>query len=87
MERWWIPPLGTWAALLVLTAALAALSRLGPAPALLGLLLLTPTKAWLVLRHFMHLKGEGLLLRVVPAVALGTLLIYLSLLFSDVAFR
>jgi len=87
MSAWWIHPVRVWAALLVLTALLALVSRLGPVPALLGLLVLTPAKAWLVLRHFMHLKGEGLLLRLVPAVGLGTLLIYLALLFSDAGFR
>ncbi|BDU75827.1 cytochrome C oxidase subunit IV family protein [Mesoterricola sediminis] len=87
MTPWWIPPLRVWAALAALTLGLVAVSRLGPVPAFLGLLVLTPAKAWLVLRHFMHLKHEGFLLRMVVAAALGTLLIYLALLFSDAAFR
>ena len=76
-----------WAALMGLTVLLTLLSRLGPTAALGGLLTLTPLKAWLVLRYFMHLREEGFLLRVVPVVALGTLIIYFALLFSDAGFR
>ena len=76
-----------WAALAALTALLALLSRAGPAAAVAGLLTLTPLKAWLVLRHFMHLGREGFLLRAVPAVGLATLVIYFALLYSDAAYR
>lgn len=79
--------LKVWALLVALTALLALLSRLGPAPALIGLLTITPLKAWLVLWHFMHLKEEGPLLRTVLLVALATLLIFFLLLFADAAFR
>lgn len=76
-----------WAALVVLTGLLAGLSRLGPAAALAGLLAITPAKAWLVLRHFMHLREEGPLLRGIVMVALGSLVIYFALLFADAAYR
>jgi cytochrome c oxidase subunit 4 len=51
-----------------------------------GLLTITPIKAGLVLYFFMHLKYEDPLLKGVVFVALSTLLIFLTLLFSDVAF-
>jgi cytochrome c oxidase subunit 4 len=78
-----------WLALLGLTGLLVGVSRLGPAPALAlaGLLLITPLKAGLVLYFFMHLRDEGPLLRAVPLIALGTLLIFFALLFTDVAYR
>lgn len=76
-----------WLGLLLLTGLLALVSRLGPGLALLGLLAITPMKAWLVFHFFMHLKGEDLLIRTVLAAALGTLLIFFALLFADVAFR
>jgi len=43
-------------------------------------------KAALVLYFFMHLKYEDPLLKAVIFIALTTLLIFLTLLFSDVAF-
>jgi len=76
-----------WAALLVLTGLLALVSRQGQTFATLGLLTLTPLKAGLVLYFFMHLKDEGLLLRTVVLVTLGTLLIFFALLFADAALR
>lgn len=76
-----------WAALLLLTGLLALVSRQGQTFATLGLLTLTPLKAGLVLYFFMHLKDEGLLLRTVVLVTLGTLLIFFALLFADAALR
>jgi cytochrome c oxidase subunit IV len=76
-----------WCVLLALTTGLVLLSHLGQTPAVWGLLTLTPLKASLVFYFFMHLKYEGALLKIVVAVALGTLLIFFALLFSDVAFR
>jgi cytochrome c oxidase subunit 4 len=76
-----------WIVLLILTTGLVLLSRLGQTPAVWGLLTLTPLKASLVFYFFMHLKYEGALLKAVVVVALGTLLIFFALLFSDVAFR
>ena len=76
-----------WAALVALTGCLVALSRVGHREALIGLLTITPLKAGLVFYYFMHLKYEGILLRVVLLVTLATLLIFFALLFADVAFR
>jgi cytochrome c oxidase subunit 4 len=76
-----------WTALVLLTGLLALASRLGPGPALLGLLTVTPLKAGLVFYFFMHLRDEGPLLRGVVALAAGTLLIFFGLLCADVALR
>lgn len=76
-----------WAALVALTTLLVVISRTGQAAAVWGLLLITPLKAGLVFYFFMHLKYEGLLLKGIVGVALGTLLIFFALLFADVAFR
>jgi cytochrome c oxidase subunit 4 len=76
-----------WAALVALTGLLVLISHAGQGAAVWGLLLITPFKAILVFYFFMHLKYEGLLLKGIVAVALGTLLIFFALLFSDVAFR
>jgi cytochrome c oxidase subunit 4 len=76
-----------WVVLLILTAALVALSQVSQSKAILGLLTLTPLKAALVFYYFMHLRYEPPLLKGVLLATLGTLLIYFALLFSDVAFR
>jgi len=79
--------LRVWAALVALTGLLVLVSRLGPAPALAGLLTVTPLKAGLVFWFFMHLREAGALLRTVLLAALGTLVIFFALLFADAAFR
>jgi cytochrome c oxidase subunit IV len=76
-----------WIALVVLTGMLVMLSHFGLRPAVWGLLTITPLKAALVLYFFMHLRYEAPLLKGVVLVALGTLLIFFVLLYSDVAFR
>jgi cytochrome c oxidase subunit 4 len=76
-----------WGVLVALTALLVLVSRSGQAAAVWGLLLITPTKAALVFYFFMHLRYEGLLLKTVLAVALGTLLIFFALLYADIGFR
>jgi cytochrome c oxidase subunit 4 len=76
-----------WMALVLLTGVLVALSRLGSSQAVWGLLTITPLKAGLVFYFFMHLRYEGPLLKGLVLVALGILLIFFGLLFSDVAFR
>ena len=76
-----------WAVLVALTTLLVLVSRSGQNAAVWGLMLITPLKAALVFYFFMHLRYEGLLLKGVVTVALGTLLIFFALLFSDVAFR
>jgi cytochrome c oxidase subunit 4 len=75
-----------WLTLVVLTGFLVVLSHIGPKAATWGLLTISPIKAGLVFYYFMHLKYEGPLLKAVMLVALGTLLIFLTLLFADVAF-
>lgn len=77
---------GVWCVLVILTGALVGLSHLGLRAAVWGLLTITPVKAALVLYFFMHLKYEDPLLKAVILIALTTLLIFLTLLFSDVAF-
>jgi cytochrome c oxidase subunit IV len=78
--------IAVWVALVLLTGALVLLSHFGLRAAVWGLLTITPIKAALVLYYFMHLKYEDPLLKGVMFVALVTLLIFLTMLFSDVAF-
>jgi cytochrome c oxidase subunit 4 len=75
-----------WVALVVLTGCLVLLSHFGLRAAVWGLLTITPLKAGLVFYFFMHLRYEDPLLKAVITVAIITLLIFLALLFSDVAF-
>jgi cytochrome c oxidase subunit IV len=75
-----------WIALVLLTGVLVLLSQLGPKTAVWGLLTVSPLKAALVFYYFMHLKYEGPLIKAVMLIALVTLLIFLTLMFSDVAF-
>ncbi|WP_005034246.1 cytochrome C oxidase subunit IV family protein [Holophaga foetida] len=79
--------IAVWICLVVFTLVLVGLSHLGQGAAVWGLLTLTPLKAALVFYFFMHLRYEGPLLKGVVFVALGTLLIFFALMFSDVAFR
>src|ERR1700690_2235014 len=75
-----------WVVLLILTGCLVGMSQVSQAYAVWGLLTLTPLKAGLVFYFFMHLRYEGPLFKGVILVAIVTLLIFLVLLFSDVAF-
>jgi len=75
-----------WIALVLLTGCLVLLSHFGLRAAVWGLLTITPLKAGLVFYFFMHLRYEDPLLKGVILVAIVTLLIFLALLFSDVAF-
>jgi cytochrome c oxidase subunit 4 len=75
-----------WAALVILTGGLVLLSHLGQRAAVWGLLTISPFKAGLVFYHFMHLRYEGPLIKSIMLIALGTLLIFLALLFADIAF-
>jgi caa(3)-type oxidase subunit IV len=73
-----------WAALLVLTLVLAAISiQFGAAAAVIAMLLITPSKASLVGYYFMDLRHESGLLKNMVFVTLGTLMIFITLLFSD----
>ncbi len=77
-----------WVALIALTALLVLVSRaFHDSLSVPAMLTITPLKAGLVFYFFMHLKYEGLLLKTMLFAALGTLLIFLGLLFSDVLFR
>jgi cytochrome c oxidase subunit 4 len=73
-----------WIALVLLTLALVGVSSLGsPNLALLGLLLITPTKASLVFFYFMHLKDESTALKYMVAIAVAVLIIFIGLTFAD----
>ena len=77
-----------WIALVVLTGLLVGLSVTHrPNLALLGLLVITPTKASLVLFYFMHLKYESAALKYMVAAAITVLIIFIGLTFSDYLFR
>jgi cytochrome c oxidase subunit IV len=77
-----------WIALLLLTTALVVVSSLGsPILALLGLLVITPTKASLVLLYFMHLKEESTTLKYMVAIAMAVLIIFIFLTFADYFYR
>lgn len=77
-----------WIALVVLTGLLVGLSVTHrPNLALLGLLVITPTKASLVFFYFMHLKYESATLKYMAAAAIAVLIIFIGLTFSDYLFR
>ncbi len=77
-----------WLALVVLTMMLVGLSLTHrPNLALLGLLVITPTKASLVFFYFMHLKDESAALKYMVAIAIAVLVIFILLTFSDYLFR
>jgi cytochrome c oxidase subunit 4 len=77
-----------WAALVALTLALVGLSAThNQVLTLLGLLVITPSKASLVFYYFMHLKYESAALKYMVAAALAVLVIFLGLTFSDYLFR
>jgi cytochrome c oxidase subunit 4 len=77
-----------WIALVILTGLLVGLSVTHrPNLALLGLLVITPTKASLVLFYFMHLKYESAALKYMVAAAIAVLIIFIGLTFSDYLFR
>ena len=77
-----------WIALVALTAVLVGLSVTGtPNLALLGLLVITPTKASLVFFYFMHLKYESTSLKYMVAIAIAVLVIFVGLTFTDYLFR
>jgi len=76
-----------WAALVLLTAALVAASRVSSGAAVWAMLIITPVKAALVLGFFMHLRYEKALLKGMVFTALATLVIFIGLLFLDISFR
>ncbi len=73
-----------WGALVVLTLLLAWISvKFGGAAAVLAMLFITPSKASLVGYFFMDLRHESGVLKNMVFVTLGTLIIFITLLFSD----
>jgi cytochrome c oxidase subunit 4 len=77
-----------WATLLVLTLILTFVSKVfHEALSVWAMLTITPLKAGLVFYYFMHLKFEGPLLKAMVFVALGTLVIFIGMLFFDLSFR
>jgi cytochrome c oxidase subunit 4 len=77
-----------WIALVLLTGALVGLSATHkPNLTLLGLLVITPTKASLVFFYFMHLKYESAALKYMVAAAIAVLVIFVGLTFTDYLFR
>jgi cytochrome c oxidase subunit IV len=77
-----------WLALVALTAALVGLSAAhSPTLAVIGLLVITPTKASLVFFYFMHLKYESAALKYMVAIAIAVLVIFVGLTFTDYLFR
>ena len=77
-----------WLILLLLTAVLVAVSRLFQQTlSVWAMLILTPTKAGLVLFFFMHLKYEKPYLRALVFLTLGLLTLIIGLLFFDILYR
>lgn len=77
-----------WAALVALTGVLVAANHYAPGnPGIVAVMLITPVKAGLVLWHFMHLREEGLAVRVMLLAAVATLVVFLGLLMLDYTFR
>ena len=80
--------IGVWGALLVLTAATVAISRIHLGPwniwAALGI---ASVKSALVIAFFMHLKYENLLLKLFFFGAILTLAIFIGLTFFDILYR
>ncbi len=76
-----------WATLLVLTGALVVSSRLSSGAAVWAMLSVTPLKAGLVFYFFMHVKYETIVLKTMLFVALSTLVVFIGMLFFDIAWR
>ena len=76
-----------WIFLVVFTGLLTLASRVGPSLAVWAMLVLTPTKAGLVLFFFMHLKYEKTWLRALVFMTLGLLIMVIAGFFLDISFR
>jgi cytochrome c oxidase subunit IV len=76
-----------WVVLVTLTSILVALSQGGEMLAVGGMLLVTPLKAGLVVFFFMHLRYERPLYKTMLFVCLGTFMIFIGVLFADIAYR
>ena len=78
-----------WVGLILLTGITVSVAgmQLGRWAIVLPLLI-AGTKSGLVLNYFMHLKSEkGLIFKLIIPGVLAVLVVFLSLTFSDVAFR
>jgi cytochrome c oxidase subunit 4 len=77
-----------WLLLLFLTALLVYISiAFHDILAVPGLLTITPLKAGLVFFYFMHLKYESPFLKALVVLALGLLILFIGLTFSDLSTR
>ncbi|MGB8929680.1 MAG: cytochrome C oxidase subunit IV family protein [Anaeromyxobacteraceae bacterium] len=77
-----------WAALVALTGALVAANHFAPGnPGIVATTAITPAKAALVLWFFMHLREEGLAVRLMLLAAAVTIAIFIGLLMVDYSFR
>ena len=80
--------LAVWVTLLVLTALTVAVAglELGKISVMVALAIAT-FKSWMVANHFMHLKHEDRIFKIMVLVALGTLATVIGLTYSDFLFR
>ena len=79
---------GVWCALLILTAATVAVSRLQIVSfAALVSVGIASVKSFLVLTFFMHLKHEPPILKVMLVIAVAALALIILLTFTDVWYR
>lgn len=76
-----------WLCLLGLTAVLVGASLASPALAVAAMLVVTPLKAALVFYVFMDLRHEAAPIKLMLAVALAALVVFIGMTFLDVAFR
>ena len=78
----------TWVALLILTAITVTVAgmHLGKLSVLTAVVI-AAVKASVVLYFFMHLKYEKPLFRTMVYVALGTLVVFIGLTFTDILYR
>jgi cytochrome c oxidase subunit 4 len=78
-----------WVGLIILTGITFSVAGFHPGGwAVLVALSIAGTKSGLVLSYFMHLKSEKeLVFKIAIPLVLAVLLVFISLTFSDVAFR
>lgn len=80
--------IAVWAALLALTAATVAVSRIDLGPWNIWVALgIASLKSGLVIAFFMHLKYESLMLKVFFFGVILTLAIFIGLTFFDILYR
>lgn len=77
-----------WLALLMLTALTVTIAGLNLRNfAIVAVIFIAGFKSMLVLNYFMHLKYESTLFKNMVFIALFTLVIIISLTFTDISFR